>query len=90
MLTNPPECWFSITSLNSSKKRDDEPNGEIIIVPCANPIGLSQRLQGYHAGRSDLGVGGNFNRNFPDVSNLLDEELSRLRREDHVMDERAD
>ncbi|WP_352707301.1 succinylglutamate desuccinylase/aspartoacylase family protein [Mesorhizobium sp. M0195] len=49
------------------QERESEPNGEIIIVPCANPIGLSQRVQGYHAGRSDLGLGGNFNRNFPNL-----------------------
>ncbi|WP_404294889.1 succinylglutamate desuccinylase/aspartoacylase family protein (plasmid) [Microvirga sp. RSM25] len=71
------------------QKRDDEPNGEIIIVPCANPIGLSQRFQGHIAGRSDLGVGGNFNRNFPDVSNLFREQLSLLRSEDYAMDEQA-
>ncbi|WP_201842453.1 succinylglutamate desuccinylase/aspartoacylase domain-containing protein [Microvirga zambiensis] len=71
------------------QERDDEPNGEIIIVPCANPIGLSQRIQGHLAGRSDLGVGGNFNRNFPDVSAQLGEQLSLLRSEGHVLDEAA-
>ncbi|WP_292506042.1 succinylglutamate desuccinylase/aspartoacylase family protein [Mesorhizobium sp.] len=69
--------------------RDDEPNGEIIIVPCANPIGLSQRMQGLHVGRSDLGVGGNFNRNFPDLSALLVEQFSALRCEERVLDEAA-
>ncbi|WOH63952.1 succinylglutamate desuccinylase/aspartoacylase family protein [Bradyrhizobium sp. BWA-3-5] len=71
------------------QERDDEPKGEIIVVPCANPIGLSQRMQGYHTGRSDLGVGGNFNRNFPDISSVLREELSLLRSEGHVLDEAA-
>lgn len=39
--------------------------GEIVVVPAANPIGLSQRLFGAHEGRFDLRDGGNFNRGFP-------------------------
>jgi predicted deacylase len=45
--------------------------GEIVIVPMANPIGLAQRIQAIHAGRSDLGLGGNFNRNYADLSEPL-------------------
>ncbi|MER8562669.1 succinylglutamate desuccinylase/aspartoacylase family protein [Mesorhizobium sp. M0578] len=70
-------------------ERSDEPKGEIVIVPCANPIGLSQRLQGYHAGRSDLGVGGNFNRNFPDVSALVRERLIAIQDEGATVDDSA-
>ncbi len=69
------------------QERDGEPRGEIVIVPCANPIGLSQRIQGYHAGRSDLGVGGNFNRNFPDVSAPIVENISTLTTKGEVVDE---
>jgi predicted deacylase len=38
--------------------------GEIILVPAANPIGLSQVVQGTPFGRFDLGTGVNFNRAF--------------------------
>ncbi|MGQ3355452.1 MAG: hypothetical protein ACT6XY_05185 [Phreatobacter sp.] len=42
--------------------------GTVTIVPCANPIGLSQRVLGEPQGRFDLASGANFNRGFPDVS----------------------
>lgn len=41
--------------------------GEVVVVPVANPIGLSQRMLNLHVGRGDLGGGGNFNRGFPDL-----------------------
>ena len=41
--------------------------GSVTIVPYANPIGLSQRTLALHVGRGDLGVGGNFNRRFPNL-----------------------
>jgi predicted deacylase len=39
--------------------------GEIVIVPFANPIGLSQRSRGDLLGRYEFRAGGNFNRGFP-------------------------
>lgn len=41
--------------------------GEIILVPYANPIGLTQFLQGWHLGRFELDSGHNFNRGYPDL-----------------------
>jgi predicted deacylase len=41
--------------------------GEIVIAPFANPIGLDQQLNATHLGRHELGGGGNFNRNWPDL-----------------------
>lgn len=41
--------------------------GEIVVVPYANPIGLSQFVNGRHLGRHEIGGGGNFNRNWPDL-----------------------
>ena len=41
--------------------------GEIVVVPYANPIGLSQFTNGRHLGRHETGGGGNFNRNWPDL-----------------------
>ncbi len=43
----------------------------ITIVPWANPIGLSQRLMGWHMGRFSLGTGVNFNRDWIDVTNAV-------------------
>ena len=45
--------------------------GEIVVVPFANPLGLSQRMLNMHIGRGDLSGGGNFNRNFPDVTEAV-------------------
>lgn len=45
--------------------------GEIVLVPMANPIGLSQDLQGSALGRFDLGTGGNFNRDFRHLTPAL-------------------
>ncbi|MBB4040692.1 hypothetical protein GGR34_002349 [Microvirga flocculans] len=39
--------------------------GEIVLVPSANPIGLSQRVSGSHIGRFNLADGINFNRGYP-------------------------
>jgi predicted deacylase len=41
-------------------------NGEIILVPMANPIGLSQFVMHGHQGRFELTTGENFNRHYPD------------------------
>lgn len=40
--------------------------GEIVLVPMANPIGLSQFMLHAHLGRFELGTGENFNRHYPD------------------------
>ena len=45
--------------------------GEVVLVPFANPLGLSQQVLGQHHGRFDLRDGGNFNRAFPDLSGPL-------------------
>jgi uncharacterized protein len=39
-------------------------NAEIVLVPVANPVGLSQYVLGQFLGRFDLGSGKNFNRHF--------------------------
>ncbi|MGS0759400.1 succinylglutamate desuccinylase, partial [Roseateles sp. GG27B] len=40
--------------------------GEIILVPMANPIGLSQFHLYTHQGRFEATTGENFNRHYPD------------------------
>lgn len=50
--------------------------GEIILVPAANPVGLSQFVMGTHLGRFDLNSGVNFNRQYPDLIKTLSEKLA--------------
>lgn len=45
--------------------------GEIVLVPAANPIGLSQRHLGVHHGRFHIGTGVNFNRDFPHLTGTV-------------------
>jgi predicted deacylase len=45
--------------------------GEIILVPAANPLGLSQAIQGAPFGRFDLSTGVNFNRAYKHVAKDL-------------------
>ncbi|WP_422014503.1 succinylglutamate desuccinylase/aspartoacylase family protein [Roseateles sp.] len=40
--------------------------GEVVLVPMANPIGLSQFVLHAHLGRFELMTGENFNRHYPD------------------------
>jgi hypothetical protein len=42
--------------------------GEILLLPYANPIGLSQWVNEAQLGRYELRGGGNFNRNWPDLA----------------------
>ncbi|TAG05368.1 MAG: succinylglutamate desuccinylase/aspartoacylase family protein [Betaproteobacteria bacterium] len=49
--------------------------GQFVVVPFANPIGLSQVMQGSFQGRFAMSDGSNFNRHFPD---LLDGAMARL------------
>jgi predicted deacylase len=45
--------------------------GEVVLVPCANPIGLGQHLLGQHHGRFDFRDGVNFNRLVPDLTDAV-------------------
>jgi predicted deacylase len=49
--------------------------GEIILVPAANPIGLSQAIHGAPFGRFDLTTGVNFNRAYKHVADELKAKL---------------
>jgi len=49
--------------------------GEVILVPAANPIGLSQVIHGAPFGRFDLASGVNFNRAYKHVADDLKESL---------------
>jgi predicted deacylase len=45
--------------------------GEVVLVPAANPIGLSQLIHGTPFGRFDLASGTNFNRSYRHVADAL-------------------
>lgn len=49
--------------------------GEVVLVPYANPLGLSQQVLGQHQGRFDLRDGINFNRHLPDLSRAAGDAL---------------
>jgi predicted deacylase len=59
--------------------------GQVLIVPVANPIGLDQHINGRLPGRFDFGGSGNFNRNFPDLEQMIPQPVAdRLSR--HLAD----
>lgn len=45
--------------------------GEILILPQANPLGLTQHPGGFLLGRHEAATGENFNRNYPDLTPAL-------------------
>lgn len=49
----------------------DRIRGEILILPQANPLGLTQHPEGFLYGRKDSASGENFNRNYVDLVDLL-------------------
>ncbi|MBV1774512.1 succinylglutamate desuccinylase/aspartoacylase family protein [Burkholderiaceae bacterium DAT-1] len=53
-------------------------SGEIVLVPVANPIGLSQEIQGVAFGRFDLSTGINFNRGYRHLTPELPARLDAL------------
>ena len=52
--------------------------GEVILVPAANPVGLSQAIYGAPFGRFDLFSGTNFNRAYKHVADDLKKSLDGL------------
>ena len=49
--------------------------GAVSLVPYANPIGLGQFVENHHHGRREMSGGGNFNRNWPNLFEMLGERL---------------
>lgn len=50
--------------------------GEVVVVPLANPVGLSQRVMGGLVGRFDLADGINFNREYPALTEAVAQAVS--------------
>ena len=55
----------------SARAAAGDVEGEIVIIPSANPIGLKQVEGGYMQGRVECGSDRNFNRGFPDLGALV-------------------
>ena len=45
--------------------------GEVVLVPMANPLGLAQRVDHKAMGRFDLATSENFNRHYPDLAKAI-------------------
>lgn len=56
-------------------ERDGRLVGQVVLVPAANPIGLSQRLDHKAMGRFDLDTAQNFNRHYPDLAFVIWEDV---------------
>jgi predicted deacylase len=69
--------------LESAEQRGDL-LGKVVLVPMANPIGLSQTALHHQIGRFELASMENFNRNYPDFFALLKDELEPLLGPDSV------
>ena len=68
-------CAHHLAGLLDEADARGEILGEVVLVPYANPIGLAQFLEDHHHGRRELSGGGNFNRNWPDLTALLGDSL---------------
>jgi predicted deacylase len=55
---------------------DGAMRGQVVLVPAANPVGLAQFVQGRAMGRFALAGAGNFNRQFPDLTEALDADVA--------------
>ncbi|MBU9597999.1 succinylglutamate desuccinylase/aspartoacylase family protein [Burkholderia multivorans] len=64
-----------LLSLALAADRAGRFNGELVIVPFANPIGLSDNVLGNQIGREALDGGGNYNRGWPDLSRGLEQRV---------------
>jgi predicted deacylase len=66
-----------LSALLDAAEQEGRLRGEIVLVPAANPIGLSQRIQRQPMGRFELDSAENFNRNYPDLLALLGPHISQ-------------
>lgn len=60
-----------LRALLETAETADQIQGEIILVPVANPLGLAQRVDHKPMGRFDLATSENFNRHYPDLASAV-------------------
>jgi len=70
-------AWFLRVALKNLESQG-RILGEIILVPVANPIGLSQHVMANHLGRYDLATSQNFNNHFLDFAPKIQDALESL------------
>jgi uncharacterized protein len=64
-----------LKSLLSELETQGQLLAEIVLVPYANPLGLSQHIHGQHHGRFNLSDGINFNRGFPELTQAVADQV---------------
>lgn len=62
---------YYLQTLLEQAERAGQLQGEVVLVPVANPIGLAQRLDHRAMGRFELGSSENFNRHYPDLAQAI-------------------
>ncbi|SCK09546.1 succinylglutamate desuccinylase/aspartoacylase family protein [Vogesella sp. LIG4] len=67
-----------LRQLLAAADAQDAIQGEIVLLPFANPLGLAQRLMHDPQGRFELNSGENFNRLFPDYYALVRDQVAPL------------
>ena len=78
-----------LRSLLDQAEKEGLIEGEIVLVPYANAIGLSQHVMHDHLGRFDLNTGLNFNRSHPDFYQLIAENIESQLSQDIEANKRA-
>lgn len=74
-----------LRALLEQAEQQDTLQGQVVLVPIANPIGLAQRLDHQAMGRFELGSSENFNRNYPDLASAVFPQLqNRLGSDPHT------
>ena len=58
-------CAWQLKKQLAELESAERLRGEVVVVPVANPVGLSQHVLGQFLGRFEANSGHNFNRNFP-------------------------
>jgi len=72
-----PLALFHLMELLDSAEAEGRILGDVVVVPLANPIGLSEWLLQKPVGRRDLEGAHNFNRGFPDLAKLTGDVLEK-------------
>lgn len=62
---------FHLRNLLEAAEAAGQLQGEVILVPVANPLGLAQRLDHKPMGRFDLDTSENYNRHYPDLAQAV-------------------
>lgn len=70
-----PLALYHLMALLDAAEAEGRITGHVVVVPLANPIGLSEWLLHKPMGRRDLESAQNFNRGYPDLAELAGDAL---------------